>query len=155
VQRLVQGHEWDSIGTIAGANNSNTVRHYEFFDYTISNVNFAYYRVVQYDNDGQSEISRIVYLDRSSFSNASNLIKTGPNPADRYIDIVINDELFNTNTYRVKITSVLGVNVYETELSQATTRIDLSSLSSGNYIIELTNAAGTSPVYEKIIIRHQ
>jgi hypothetical protein len=155
VERLVHGHEWDSIGIVAAANNSTTIHNYEFLDYNISNLTFAYYRVVQYDYDGKSKASRIVYVDRVALSNTGNLIKTGPNPADRYIDIVINDELFNTNTYRVEITSVLGVNVYDAELSQATTRIDLSALPSGNYVIELMNAAGTSPVFEKIIIRHQ
>ncbi|MBC7487514.1 MAG: T9SS type A sorting domain-containing protein [Cytophagaceae bacterium] len=155
VERLIHGNEWDSIGTVKGANNSNTLHNYEFLDDKINTLTFAYYRVVQYDYDGKSKASKIVYLDRTSFTNTNNLIKVGPNPADRYIDIVINNELFNTNSYRIEITSVLGVNVYTAELPQATTRIDLSSLSSGNYIIELMNSAGASPVYEKIIIRHQ
>ncbi len=155
VQRLVHGAQWDSIGTVKGANNSNQVHHYEFYDHNIGNFSFAYYRVVQYDYDGQSSASKIVYVDRSSFGNSSSLIKIGPNPADRYIDIAVQDELFHTNSYHVKLTSVLGVNVYDSELSESTTRIDLSNLSSGNYILELTNATGTAPVYEKIIIRHQ
>lgn len=155
VQRLVNGKTWDSIATVKGATHSNTLHNYEFLDEHISNLTFAYYRVVQYDFDGQSKVSKIVYVDRTSLTNSSHLIKTGPNPADRYIDIVINDELFITNSYRIEITSVLGIKVYAAELSQATTRIDLSNLSSGNYIMELMNSAGTSPVYEKIIIRHQ
>ncbi|MDB5273758.1 MAG: hypothetical protein JWO58_2125, partial [Chitinophagaceae bacterium] len=154
VQRLVQGTAWDSIGTVQGANNSNTLHDYTFSDSNIGDLSFAYYRVVQYDNDGQSVASKIVYVERS-VSNNSNLIKIGPNPADRYIDVAINEELFHTSPYEVSITSVLGVEVYHASLSEASTQIDLSSLSSGNYILEVMNASGAAPVYDKIIVRHQ
>ena len=153
IQRLVHANQWDSIGTIEGANNSNVIHSYEFFDDNIGNFTFAYYRVVQYDYDGQSEASKIVYVDRSSLNNT--LIKIGPNPVDRYIEIVIHEEFFNTNNYQVEITSMLGVNVYQAKVSQAITRIDLSNLAAGNYIIELLSSSGTSSVYEKIIVQHQ
>jgi hypothetical protein len=155
VQRLIQGQDWDSIGSIAGANNSNSIHHYEFYDDNISNLTFVYYRVVQYDYDGKSDASKIVYVDRTAFSNSSNLIKIGPNPSNGILDIHINNELFATNTYRLTVFSVLGTQVFDQNLNEANSRIDLGSLAAGNYIIELLNSAGTAPIYEKIIIKHQ
>ncbi|MDB5256093.1 MAG: hypothetical protein JWM14_788 [Chitinophagaceae bacterium] len=155
VQRLIQGQEWDSIGTIAGANTSNTIHHYEFYDANVSNLTFVYYRVVQYDYDGKSDFSKIVYIDRTALINSSNLIKIGPNPSNGAIDININNELFATNTYRLTVYSILGTHVYDSNLNEANSHIDLSDLAAGNYIIELLNSAGTAPVYEKIIIKHQ
>ncbi|MBC7487515.1 MAG: T9SS type A sorting domain-containing protein [Cytophagaceae bacterium] len=155
VQRRVQGEQWDSIGTVPGANTSNTIHHYEFFDANLSNQTFVYYRIVQYDYDGKSDASKIVYLDRTAFNNTSTLIKIGPNPSSGVIDININNELFSTNTYQLRVYSMLGTNVFDSDLKESNSRIDLENLAAGNYIIELLNSAGTAPVYEKIIIKHQ
>ena len=155
VQRRVQGEEWDAIGTLPGANSSNAIHHYEFFDANVSNLTFVYYRVVQYDYDGKSDASKIVYLDRTAFNTNSNLIKIGPNPSNGAIDIHINNELFASSTFQLKVYSILGTNVLDSDLKEPSSRINLGNLAAGNYIIELLNSAGTAPVYEKIIIKHQ
>ena len=152
VQRLVQGNQWDSIGVVQGANTSNTIHHYEFLDENINHVSFAYYRVVQYDYDGQSDASKIVYVDRTSFLHQHTLIHIGPNPSDGNIEITINGELFTTNTYRLAVYSILGIKVYDRPVDSPTSSVDLTQLPPGNYIIELLNSAGTAPIYEKIII---
>ncbi|MDF2454904.1 MAG: hypothetical protein K0R51_897 [Cytophagaceae bacterium] len=153
VQRRVHGHEWDSIGTVAGANTSNSIHEYELLDANVSNLSFAYYRVVQYDYDGQSDASKIVYVDRTSFLDQTHLIHIGPNPSDGHLEININQELFATNTYRLTVYSILGINVFDRTLHEASSAIDLTDLPSGNYVIELLNSAGTNPIYEKIILK--
>ncbi len=153
VQRRVHGNEWDSIGTVAGANTSNTIHQYELVDAHVNNLTFAYYRVVQYDYDGQSDASKIVYVDRTSFLDQTHLIQIGPNPSDGHLEITINQELFTINTYRLAVYSMLGIKIFDRTLNESRSTIDLTNLPSGNYVIELLNSSGTTPIYEKIILK--
>ena len=78
VMRSSDGLNFESIGKVKGAGNSNNILSYVFVDYEqLPGIN--YYRLAQFDYDGKNETFNIVAIDNNGA--AFKLNSLFPNPA--------------------------------------------------------------------------
>ncbi len=128
IQRSNDNKDWQNIGLLSAAGNSNIVKYYSFMDEEpINGIN--YYRLVQNDFDGNQTISRIVSVN---FKNKVSLLKIFPNP-------VLNGSLKLTvsKAATVYIFSNSGTKLLEKTLKEGQHSIDVSKFAKGNYFIKL------------------
>ncbi len=78
IYRSEDGKNYEAIGTISGAGNSERTINYTFTDYYPSN-GIEYYKLKQTDFDGQSEISHAIAIKRNSNKTTPD-VKIYPNP---------------------------------------------------------------------------
>lgn len=64
IEESIDGAEWHHIGSVNGAGTTNETREYSFDDYEFREI-INYYRVKQYDFDGEYDILGIVAIDNS------------------------------------------------------------------------------------------
>lgn len=62
VERSLNGGEWDRVGTVKSAGNSNVLINYELVDNSFEST-INYYRLTQVDFDGTSKIYDMIYAD--------------------------------------------------------------------------------------------
>lgn len=132
VQHSINGVNWNDIGIVAAAGNSNTVQQYNFIDQNPdSRSNF--YRLLQRDVDGKINYSKVVLLN---FPDAGRMLKIYPNPV-----------LNGTTTVSLREASVVlfynstGVKVMQKEFSAGEHLVSLSQLSKGTYYMKIKDDA--------------
>lgn len=64
IEKSIDGAEWHHIGSVNGAGNSNDMLEYIFDDYEFRDV-INYYRLKQYDFDGEYEFLGVIAIDNS------------------------------------------------------------------------------------------
>ncbi|NME71354.1 T9SS type A sorting domain-containing protein [Flammeovirga aprica] len=146
---------WTSIGEVDAAGNSSSLINYSFLDER-EYQSAVYYKLVQYDFDGQNETfgPLVVYP-----SNELNTLRTAvfPNPATNE---VINVQISGMNPGSTTVIQVLtkeGKLIFKDEVSnknQVATNYQLeihSSLTPGLYIIKVNS--GLQQNIEKLIVR--
>jgi hypothetical protein len=74
LERSVDAHNWDLVGTLNSAGNSNQVINYYFNDYNIGN-SLHYYRLTQYDFDGEFETFKLIVVDNTEDYKNRTLVK--------------------------------------------------------------------------------
>ncbi len=123
------GINWTGIGNIPAAGNSNTERSYSFKDN--NTLQSSYYRIAQYDMDGQVELTRIL---RSSCE-AIVVFKIWPNPFSE--TVFVNISAYNGSQAVIKVFDNKGalVKTQRTLLLQGSNQInvDMKNLVRGNY----------------------
>ena len=152
IERSVDGHVFEKVGTLKAKGNSNSRADYAFIDATspeaLKSANVLYYRLKQVDISGKSEYSNV--LSVSQFENAMfEVIATVPNPFNdettisyktsniSQVDIQITDafgKLIKTET----LNPVIGANNYKLTLD------DLNA--SGVYFVKITQDGRTRVV---------
>jgi hypothetical protein len=139
IERSVDCIEWQKIGKVQGAGNSNYIRQYEYTDhYPYEGVN--YYRLIQTDFDGNSTYSEIKAVEFEK-SDENNGIIIYPNPFEDVLQIQFQQ---NQQILSLSIFDAQGRIVYN---NQSDTRlIDLKILPTGFYLIEIELTSG-----EKIV----
>jgi hypothetical protein len=89
IQKSSNGKDFESIGTVAAAGNSSTLKTYSFTDYTpFSYIN--YYRIIIVDKDNSKEFSNIVQVKSAN---------------DKALDIVAAQVNGNNHTFNVTVAS--------------------------------------------------
>jgi hypothetical protein len=139
ILRLAQNDEWISIGFVEGNGNTNSPKHYNFWDAAIMNSGQYNYRLKQTDNDGTFEYSDVVtvtvgvpvlYLLSQNYPNPFN-------PETR-IDFSLPDKQIIT----LKVYSILGELVEELlneekPAGSYSVTFNASNLPSGIYVYRL------------------
>lgn len=142
VQHSLNGKNWQTIGTVSASGESKALLSYSF-----SHVNPAngdnLYRLMMIDRDGTFAYSRIVSINFEM----DESITLFPNPAADYLQIKTNDW---SNIKSIKLIDLNGRSVYTSSVNLAKT-VDLKSLNSGIYIVEITRLNGQISA-KKIII---
>lgn len=101
IERSGNGNDFERIGTIDGAGNSNQIKSYQFIDYqTLEGIN--YYRLKQVDTDGTFNYSSL----RSVRMNNQATIIAFPNPFENQFNLQF-DRLIAENL-TIEIRDVLG-----------------------------------------------
>lgn len=133
VEKSVDVVNFEPIGTVKGAGNSNTIQNYKYVDAPFNlehqASNTIYYRLKQTDFDGTSTYSDVVVI-KTENDNKEQL-QLYPNP-------VINSIQLNT-TNEIKeatISNALGVVVYQNKLLKSNA-IDVSNFKKGIYYITI------------------
>ncbi len=129
--------DWDVIGIIDGAGNSNQILNYQYLDTKLKGI--QYYRLKQTDFDSKFEYSKIVSVNYS-IDNILNTI-TYPNPTNGIFTVNIKGEEPENATIRVLTITGQIVSEKKERLSNYSS-FDISNLASGIYYIEI-NQNGT------------
>lgn len=143
VERSLDLMSFESVGFVSGAGNSSNTLHYNTTDYE-PYQGVTYYRLKQVDFDGVLNYSNTISIDVES-----GVVKMAvyPNPVsgELYIENVPSDS-------KVSLVNSIGqeieVKIVETEECLI---IDVSSISSGLYIVKLTTQRGKID-FEKIVV---
>jgi hypothetical protein len=140
VQKSIDGVNWSNIGTVKGAGNSEKLVKYSFNDMNpVNGVQF--YRLQQFDINGESEFTSVVPVRFNTNSN-NETVTVYPNPATGNtlnVNINSNDE-GNAN---VSIINNLGQKVLEfNNLTGTAFTFDINDLASGIYTVQVSSEAG-------------
>jgi len=132
IERSLDGIEFEAIGKVDGAGNSNVVRTYKFSDYgPLSGI--VYYRIKQTDFNGEFEYSDIISLD-FTIEEEPLMIELFPNPANEYITVRAS-RYFVDKPY--KVFNLMGTLVMEGRIDGVMPRIYFDNLQDGLYLLNI------------------
>ena len=139
VQRSSNGVEFEPVGIVLGAGNSNSFLRYELYDYSpLSGI--SYYRLRQIDFDGTESISSIIPVKLTR-----QKISVYPNPANTFINVHSDKE-----SSVIFIKSASGKIIHQSKIGLFD-RVDVSNFAPGLYFCEISD--GNSPLFvEKLLI---
>jgi len=136
VQRSNDGRNFVSIGTITAKGFANE---YSFVD-DKPFMGLNYYRLKQIDNDGKFALSVVKTINLNS--NEIFNVSIYPNPAKNVLNITV----ANGDVKQVRIFNSLGKTVYTTIENRTSYILNLTSLSSGIYFVEILTNDGRREV---------
>lgn len=148
IQNSLDGENWNDVGTVPGAGNSNTQMDY-FYTHDNPHIGLSYYRLRQTDYDGTSETFNPVSVIVKDNKTIGMTLK--PNPAIDYIELeMVYPDGTNVN-HDLRIYNTLGNEVYRTFIigKMEHIDIDISHLKSGCYIIK--SKLNEVNIYKKFI----
>lgn len=129
IQRSTDGAVFKSIGYVNGNENTKTTNTYSFTDNAPIQNAINYYRLNQIDNNGRSNLSKIIPLH---FEAGTNKINLYPNPASDFIRLKcdVNEQKLIVNIYDISGKSYWN----KTYLNPANfIQIDIKHLPAGTY----------------------
>lgn len=144
IQRSNDAIKWSTIGTIAGAGNSNQSRYYSYEDVGYSDETL-YYRLIQTDYDGTFKYTEIISVDCKNDNLLNAVISPNPNTG-RFVISGLKPEAKN----KITIYDCLGELVLESAFFKNSIGIDLSEKPKGVYIVHVYSETESS--VHKIII---
>ena len=150
IQRSQNGKEWDDVNFVDGFGTTARRQSYSYVDQSISS-GMHYYRLKQIDFDGGFEFSNIIVIRNDNVRNNA-YPSIFPNPTDHgdgYFTFLLPDSDAYQGT--VSVFSQSGKLVKQVSIEAASTRFDVSELSSGLYIVHAVY--GGNVWKEKIIIQ--
>lgn len=127
IERSANGKDFEEIGFVKGNGNTKTLTSYSFIDKSPLKLN--YYRLRQMDFDGKQTLSKVV----NNTFNGNNKFKITPNPVKDNLTIYF-DENEQSN---IIIYDVLGRVVFTKNLFGDLSTLDISSLNTGHYILQI------------------
>lgn len=148
IERSFDGKEFTYIGTeksIAETGNSNEILNYSFVDPSVKNLvdKHVYYRLVQTDYNGTTEVLGPVVLDAIRATKPS--ISTFPVPATDYVTVQTK-ALVEGDIYTLNIIDNLGKTVQQTTFEAGENHnnsiLNISSLPKGVYWIQIDGSHG-------------
>ncbi|MEM8583352.1 MAG: T9SS type A sorting domain-containing protein [Bacteroidota bacterium] len=131
VERSIDGQQFQALGRVTGAGNSNVERAYSFLDQNPL-IN-AFYRVRQVDFDGSYDYSELIFLARPQDSE----VFIFPTKTQTILNIRLDDQWPFTHAH---IYDLAGRQLFTQEWTNADANIfsiDVSHLQAGNYFISL------------------
>jgi hypothetical protein len=144
IERSIDARSWLRIGRIASHRESATLKNYVFTDKTsLPGQNF--YRLRMVDTDLTFAYSRIVSVQME----AKEDLLVYPNPVS---DVLFITNLTSSPLKEISIISTTGKSVYQSQ-SITSDGINLKSLSSGVYILQIKRVNGTTEVKKLLIAR--
>lgn len=135
IQRSNDAQNWEVIGFVNGAGNSNQMQDYTFTDNTPQVFN--YYRLKQIDFDGAYSLSEIKFLKLGK----TNSLSIYPNPVVDFVNI---SQIETSDAKQILLYDVAGRLVQEVDVN--TLKLDVSNLQQGYYYFVLTNRNGQQSV---------
>ncbi|GGK86433.1 ice-binding family protein [Rufibacter glacialis] len=136
VERSHNGKTFSKIGEVKGSGTSAVLMTYTFLDLAAP-TGTSYYRLRQVDTDGQHQYSHVISCHQTVAS-FQHIGKVYPNPSTGMFMLPASGGA--VQHYRVL--NVLGYALAQGTLKNGS--LDLSHLSAGTYLLELTGASGRS-----------
>ena len=146
IQYSYDGQTWTDLEKVYGAGNSNEVINYSFYDFSCFHNSTVYYRLVQTDFDGTETNSNVQYLNLES----PYAVTLFPNPATDQITIELQADLTERDA-EVVVRTIQGKEVIRQTIGNGQSSVNISGLSSDNYIVKVSVPAQL-PYYEKLIV---
>ncbi len=129
VLKSTDGLKWKSLGQVDGNGTTNEKQDYQFVDYESSNA--VYYQLNQVDYDGQSELSKFVFVGSNQQTGS---LKVYPNPVIDHVDIEWSGRV---------VTEVLLMNLFGQEIYRGgVSGLDFSDLTRGVYMLKVSDLSG-------------
>lgn len=136
VERSTNGNDYTEIGRVTAAGNSSTSRSYQFTDAQPA-AGGNYYRLKQVDKNNSFQYSQ---TRKISLNNLGLYLQAGPNPFSNQVEVLISGDArlaLTANVSDVNGKLLRQVKFMKTE-TQMKKMIDLSTLSSGVYILQVS-----------------
>ncbi len=152
VQRSIDGDNFETIGSVKAAGNSNIRKNYNFTDANINqNMGRIYYRIQSVDLDGRSKVWDIRTVKLRADVYTLNIV---PNPAQDVVRISV-AALVSANT-QLNIYNIMGQSVYSQNFTPAANtpnnfEVDLSAYSKGIY--QVVVRSGSNIASQKLIVK--
>jgi trimeric autotransporter adhesin len=131
IERAGSDGIYESIGRVEAKGNASVLSEYNFTDGSLP-VGGAYYRLVQFDIDGQKYYSNAIYIAIYQ----SDEVSIFPNPANTLV--TIRSEKSNSEFTTVEITDVFGKQLIFQPGNASEKTIDISALQNGIYFIRVS-----------------
>lgn len=141
IERSFNTEDWEEIGKVPGAGNSNQLMKYEFTDVNTIKGN-VYYRLKQTDVDGRFKLSELIAVE--SCKGVVDVM-VYPNPAKDIVNVKC------ASAITLEIYNMLGEKLSEEKLTAGTNQIDISVFSNGTYFFKLSNTDATLQ-FSKVVI---
>ncbi len=138
--RSTDGKYFEEIAQISSQGNSQNLQPYEFLDRNVP-TGLAYYRLTQYDLNGQSATFPVISLQRGEATDLE-IVQVVPVPAKDQLNIsytAINGELLQLNLYNTAGQVVLSKTLTASNNGLNSLQLELEGLLSGVYLLNVTN----------------
>jgi fibronectin-binding autotransporter adhesin len=124
------GISFKAIHRVYGEGNREGVFTYHYLNAEVASSK-AYYRLRQVDNDGSGSYSHLISMENGG---AFNVVSLYPNPSQGQVSFsgLASDVVFQCRLYDVQ-----GQLVYSSVLNSLNPTVDISTLPSGTYLVEL------------------
>ncbi|MBI4947712.1 MAG: T9SS type A sorting domain-containing protein [Bacteroidetes bacterium] len=155
IERSDDGVNFQTIGKVNGAGNSNTTRNYLFVDEQLPSPvgegsGVRYYRLKQTDYNGSYTYSEVVSFNKNNCS-----MSVYPNPFDKTIYMSSGTGTVVNALFR--IVNVLGQEVYARNIiipgDGTSLSVDLPLLASGMYVVLVNDADNSSLLLNTKVVR--
>lgn len=149
IERSLNGQDFNMLGSIKGAENSTNAQQYEFLDRKPF-IGTNYYRLIQYDLNGESKDYGIKTVKFSLNERDNTTIY--PNPSSGKFIISFNDVIPAEKT-NISIQDITGKTIYNQLHTVLGSKINVSvAIPNGYYILKATNSI-TGDITKKILIQ--
>lgn len=141
IQKSSNGTDFEVIGFVNGAGNSNEITSYKFIDTNF--INEAFYRLKQIDFDGDWEFSPIIYLNDPKLFNQISVYPI-PLTSDSKLEL----GGLSIENVKVQIFNLNGSNVFHTNYWSSETDLinNLMTLESGLYIMDIQSGSNSKRI---------
>jgi hypothetical protein len=144
VERSFDGNNFETIGTINAAGNSNSLKNYKWVDANL-NASKVYYRLRQFDFDGKFEVFSTIVVNMNQ---TNEKVTASPNPFNN--SLVLGYQFEEGVEYSITLSDIRGFQIHNKTLVPSTTslsqELDLSGLKSGIYTLTVASTTGMSTV---------
>ncbi len=148
IEQSINGVEWKKIGQVQASGNSSTIKNYEFSQNDPRNVLTSYFRLKQFDNDGQYKNYGPVIATCEN----EEMFVAFPNPTKNNVSLLIKGT-FNENETYVSLIDINGrviQSVPYLELKNNLFTLDLSMYENGIYIVRLFDGLTNSKMIKLV-----
>jgi hypothetical protein len=152
LERSMDATNWEVAGTVKGAGNSNQKLEYRFVDENAASGTI-YYRLKQYDNDGDVEGFGMIKTDCGKFTEQSSVFYY-PNPFTENLSLEISN--IAARKAHVVIYDILGTEVASwtlnsDDIQNKTYQLNPGNLPKGIYYVEFNSDtySGTTKLVKK------
>jgi len=144
VQRSIDGHNWNSLGTLSGTSEAVKPLSYSFTDKSPVSTT-AYYRLAQMDEEGRIKYGNMIIVKACRTESAGNMMLY-PNPSTGVFTWQFNGD--PADVHSISIFNALGEQVYSSTGLRAL--IDLSANTPGLYFMRVRLKTGA--ITSKIVV---
>ena len=149
IERSADGIDWQEVGRVPAAGESNDFRQYAYEDKTP--LPQAYYRLNTIDFDGSAERSSIIYIDRDAPGKKLDILNTFPVPTQDVMNVVF--EATTTETLEISIYDLYGRKLQsqnvDPQIGENQVQVDMQQLPEGTYLLLLNGKEGS--VTERVV----
>jgi Secretion system C-terminal sorting domain len=138
IERSLNGVDFQKIGSVKGAGNSNQINNYTFTDVNAP-LSIGYYQLRQIDLNGRETVSKSITIAQKG-RNKEGVVRLYPSVTNAILTL---DFVANTES-TFKVMDLLGRTVLSKNNKNSeglsSTQLDVSALSSGMYILSFESA---------------
>ena len=149
IEKATESGHFETIGTVEGNGNSNSIRKYQFIDQYVSG-DVSHYRIKQIDYSGKYDYTPIITI----FHKTEKDFSVYPNPAQNVLNISFNSALKSKRDVFVSIYGLDGqlIKEYEAPNRASTISIATNGLSNGLYYVKVSSEGIN--LSKRILIQH-